>query len=343
MTIDVMDSRALTTAIEQTTVVEPFILGTFFKSPEDVGAETVDIVIEKRTSKIAKFVNEGEEPRLIGKTGRSVKTVKIPKTFEKKIFTPTELRKYRNLGETYMDDAQASASANRMVVKELEDLKQRALNLREYMACQAIAAGKIEVRQSNIEFDVDFDFVSTEQLITLSGANLWSASTAKIINRIRAWKSAMSKRGYGATDIILGEAAAEAFINDEAVLKFLNNNNTRVGAVDYTKQIAAGGNLIGNFAGLNIWEYTQTYTDDNGTAQLLIPTDRAIVLSKQNENRVYRAPIYRINDRGLDVTSTDMLVYSKVNDNNTLLTWEVEQKSLCAICDPGAVISAKVV
>lgn len=100
--IDMFESRSLTNAINRVQMVEPFILNTLFKTKQYHASDKIDIEIITGSDKLAKFVNPHEGAQLIKKLSRSVKTLTLPRTFEKKVFTAIELANYKSIGNIYV-------------------------------------------------------------------------------------------------------------------------------------------------------------------------------------------------------------------------------------------------
>lgn len=343
--VDLYSSRALTQAINKVAVTEPFVINTLFSKKEPHDSDKVDIEIVSGSGKIAKFVNANEpNPRPIKNTTKKVETVTIPRTYESKIFTAHELKDIGVIGDIYgSPEAKKAAQADKVAL-ELVDLKERVLRVREKMACDAIATGLITVNQDNVAFGIDYGFVATEQLIELSGAAYWSATTSKPIQNLRLWKRMIMRACfYNADTLILGTGAADALLGNTDVLTMLHNNNTKVGNVDLTLDGTIAATYLGRLLGMNVYEYAQQYTDDEGSVQDMIPTNRAILIASKAPNRLHFGPAYRMDGNSVKSFNGEFLLEVNEKSNKTMLQWDCEQKSLPAIHDPGAVISVKVV
>lgn len=348
--INIYDKRSLTNAVNKIKVLEPFLLNKFFKTKRQHSAETIDVEIIKSNANLAQFVSDGEGAKIIAKGKKDVKTVTIPRTYEKKIFTAKELADYQALiGNVYASPQERIRAANEMIVREVEDIKNRAVNRREELVCQILNTGKITISQDNIAFEIDFDFVTAAldsggHIVTLAESYQWDDGVSKnIVEDCRKIKRAIMRRsGKNANVCILGEKAAEWFIADTGVKALLDNNNLRVGALDLTRANEKYGNYIGSFAGIEFYEYNQQY-NLNGTLTDMISTNKAIFLPQEAAYDLHFGPVYRISaNNQLDIITSEYLLEPKVDEDRTYLEWRLEQKSLPAISDPDTIVSMTV-
>lgn len=343
--IDMFEARSLTNAINRAKVIEPFVLNTFFKNKQYHAADKIDIEIMTGSDKLAQFVNQHEGAIQIKKASKIVKTLSLPRTFEKKLFTALELANYKSIGNIYVTSPEERTRlANQMILQELEELKNRIIRRREQMACEALSIGKLTVSQDNIDFSVDFEFENNVHLVTLGSTAKWSETTSKPLMNLRSWKRDIMKRcGMNADILILGSEAADAFVANESIKKELDTNNNRVGVMDLTQSPTRTGMFIGRLMGVDIYEYNQQYTKaDNTTADMINPKKAIMVASSSPGFRVHYGPIYRIENGNLKIYQNELLVETNTNEDKTALDWKVEQKSLPTIHEPNAIISATV-
>lgn len=343
--IDMFEARSLTNAINRAKVIEPFVLNSLFKTKQFHAADKIDIEITIGSDKLAQFVNQHEGAQLIKKLSKSVRTLTLPRTFEKKVFTAFELANYRSIGNLYVANAEERTRIpNQMILQELEELKNRIIRRREQMACEALSTGKLIVSQDNIDFVAEFEFENNVHLQTLTSTSKWSDANSKPLLNIRAWKRDIMKRcGFNADILILGSDAADAFLFNDSVKKELDTNNNKVGVIDLNQSPTRSGLFIGRIMGIDIYEYNQQYTKpDNTTADMINPKKAIMIASQSNGFRVHFGPIYRIENGNTRVFTDEFLVETNTNEDKTALDWKVEQKSLPTIHEPNAIISATV-
>lgn len=343
-----LDNKSLTNAINKVKIHEPFMLNTFFPSStyETHVADKIDIEIRSNVNNLAQFVAPDAEAKLVSeRTDRKIQTVTIPRTYEKKTFTAYELQRFKQLGTTYVNTPQERSAASMGLINEnVATLKERIYRRREQMACQAITTGKISYDHDGYNFEVDYGFKLNEQLITLAAAKKWSASGVNPMSFIDECQLALQQRnGLSADTMIVGSEVASLLKQHPDILKQLDNLNFVAGRLDMTTKYGTSGRFIGNLWGLKIYEYVQQYTDVNKQLVDLFPKKNILLVANVSGTfRTHFGPAYRISESGLVVLTNDIIVQSKINDERTVCTWSVEQKSLPAIHVPEAIISATV-
>lgn len=343
--IDIFSSYSLTNAIIKLKTHEPFVLNTLFKTKQIHAVDMIQYEVRYGTDKIAQFVNSGEEALPVSKGEYSLKTVTLPRTYEKKVFTAFELAKYNVPGNLYISSsADKDRVANDMITDELEVLKQRAMRRREQLACEAIANGKIVVEQDNIRFQADFGFVTNKHLKTLTTTDKWNDAQSNPLENLLNWQIELARRvGDNADVLILGTDAASAFRKNEAVRKALDTSHMQVGDLDFRNKVSSAGVWIGKINNIDIFVYTQQYTAGSETKDMIPPKKAILVSSKNNGFRQHFGPIHRIENSKLKTYQTELLVETNTNLDKSALDWTVEQKTLPTIHEPDAIISVTVV
>lgn len=343
-TVNVFDSYSLTEAVNLLPVPEPFVVKNVFKTVVPHDSDSILFEEYNGSEEVAQFVHRDEpNPKSVAKGTRTAKSFQLPRTYESKVFTAQELSRINAIGQIYSDVNIRVEEQNKYIARELEALKSRVIRRREQMACEALATGKISVVQDGVELNYDFGFVQNQQLITLSSQKLWTASTSNPIENIREWRKLIAKRsGVNVRSILLGSAAAEAFMKNESVLKALDANNFRIGVVDINTDVTGSVSYLGRIAGIDIWEYSQQYIN-GGEAVDMIPTDRAIAIGDSNNFRLHYGASFRIRNGVATPIIGEFYLEAEEMGQGKGVQWSLEQKSLPAIHDKGCVISAKVV
>ena len=346
--VDLYDSRSLSEAVNIVKTPEPYILSQFFGGPaEPHDRDTIDYEVYRGSEEIASFVHADDpNPRNVKKDViKEVKTFKLPRTYESKFFTAQELAKINAIGQIYSTAQARKAAQMDYIATEIENLKNRVVRLKEKMACEAISTGKIIVNQDNISFDYDFQFVNGKQLVTLAAGDLWSASTSDPSKNIRAWKKQVSKlSGVAAKKLILGSTAAEKLLSNEKALKELDNNNFSNGRLLGDQDPSGSTTYLGKLAGVEVWEYHQSYVNTSGNAVDMIPTDRAVLVGESRHMRVHYGAIDVIQNKiSTPILAEYYLEVDERSSNSRGIQWNLEQKSLPVIHDSGLIVSAKVV
>lgn len=351
MSVNIYEWRSLTNAVNKVKTQTPFLLDLFFSGNKvQHNADSFDFEEITGNSKVAQFSTaQSQTPKSVSKQTRITKTLSIPRTYEEKGFAASELAKFKptNDGMIYVGSAADIASAaTQAILQEVGDLKSRVIGRREVMAAQAIATGAVTVVVDGNTRTADFGFTS-DHLITLSGGNLWSAtSTSDILGNLRTWKKAIIKRtGYGRIACVMGGDAAAWFIKDTKVMAALNNLNYQVGKLDLnTVPADRASRYLGYFEGVEYYVYDQDYQDTAGSDVAILGAGQVVMGALGNpNNRMHLGTVVRMGDNGQTLAfANEMVLYPVVNQNKTGVSWELEQKSLPAIHEANGFISASV-
>lgn len=353
--IDMLKPRDMTNAILQVVVPEPFVLDKFFKSDVPHSADTIDAEFDSYGAKMAKVVGPYDEAVTINKGSRKVQTIVIPRTFEKKVFHAQELADYETVGNIYAENSAARiARQNEWILQNVEDLKNRVIRLREWMAIQALSTGKITISNDMTNYEADFGFATstsgniiteTGQIITLSASQKWNATTPPdILAHIRTWKKQIMQRsGFPMDNLLLGEQAASDLQSNDKLMKMLWATRVNIGTMTLENQPTIGAEYLGKIAGVDIWAIEQQY-NVAGTQYDMLGANLAIALSSRAAFRKHSGPVYRIDPAtGKKVAiSNEFYVEPKVNEDRTMLEWKCEQKSVPVVHQAGSVIAATV-
>ena len=342
--IDIYEWRSLTAAVNKIAPVNTFLLNTVFKSVVNHMSDKVDVEIVSGKQKLARFVNKNEGPQLISKKSPYTETVTLPRIYEAKNFTAEELASLKDAGASYVGSPQDVISASeRRKLLEIADLDDRLTRRIEQMAALGLSTGSIAVSQSNVDFTLSFHYNADQHLKTLTGVDLWSASTAKIAQNIRTWKRQIFQlTGKNANICLLGTTAAGYFISNDKILTMLDNWNLKTGTMDLNQNTNSGGAYLGRMLGVDFYEYSLPYVDDDNAEQEAFGATRAVLLAQDDNFRLHYGPIYRISDSGTLTISNNKAMFPLVGERKTVMEWSLEAKPLPAVHNPDQVVSAVV-
>lgn len=349
--IDPYKSRSLTDTVLKIKPFESFVMNNFFKKNKRHSTRRIDYEVVSTKNSLARFSHNNQEAHLIKKNSKDIYTFSLPRTAEKKVFTAEELADYNAIFDTYgASPEQKAERANEYVLDELKELKDRVTRRREQMSCAMLSEGKLVIDEDDVKFTIDQLFTSAAlnaggNYFSLGADKRWSDTSVNPLMDIRKWRQAIQKRtGANASICILGEEAADAFINNVEVKDSLHTQNNKVGQLDLTNTPSASGIYLGRLMGVDFYEYNQVYVNSAGAEANFIPPKRAILTTAASANNaMHFGPIYRISANGKpNVIQTDMYVKSYI-ENEKILVWEVEQFSLPGLHNPEEVVSVQVV
>jgi hypothetical protein len=331
-----LDSGAMTAAANTIKPAESFLMDKVFKKPEVNYDENINLVTTQGNIRIAQLVHAGEqEPKTVDILEQEGQNIKIPGTWEEKVFTMLMLKKFEALQRLYLGDTTKMDNAIMdRVSEEVLDLKNRVIRLLEVMGGSLLSTGKILVSQKGFDLSIDFNFVNLKQKETLAAGNVWSSTTAPIPTELSEWK----KKAKGANMLILGDTAAANFLANTVVQADANRLHWNAGNIDLNQPASEAAIFLGNMYGLDIWNYHQKYEDKNGAEQPVVALKSAIMLNTNKRFPLQIAPVDIIgDDMKLSHQYARYYIATILSKNRKSVAWTMEQKSIPSIYDMDAV------
>lgn len=194
--------------------------------------------IVKKSNHIAAYIGYGAEPPVIDRDAVAHKMGEVAKLGLKYIATEEELLALNQA----RSDAEKSAMVDQLTVKAADLVN--ALNKRvDVSKLEALLKGTFSYNKNGVKINVNFGI---EAPTVQSGANAWTAATAKPLSDLIAWNDAyVTKNGKSADTIIMSrEALALLQTNEEIITEARGTSGTfsRV-SVNEVNDVLAGYGL----------------------------------------------------------------------------------------------------
>ena len=272
--ISLLQPQVLRGVVEKLTAPESMILlNRVPKQPWPFPAVTWDVVSGSRT--IASPNVPNSEAQIVSRLTRSQKSASFVYTREKRVFEPTTLHWLREPGQL------AKVNAEAAVLREVQDLDNRANALAEYCLWKALT-GTLTFDSHEVQATVDYGFASSHKP---SAGTAWATATpSQIVDDVRAWKRLIIRDGR--------VAAKDAYATEVAVANVFDSfastgaSNAPAGALlsDRMKDEYYQNGVIPGFMGLN-WNLAESvYEASNGTITNFLD-DNHVVIGNFDENR----------------------------------------------------------
>jgi hypothetical protein len=219
----------------------------------------------------------------------------------------------------------------------LQEIINKITRRHEIMAAQAITTGKVTALTGDKEnFEIDFGFTA-DHLKTLAGADLWSASTAKILDNIEGWaQDIFDRTGSRVVNAFVGKDVLSAIRNNAKIITLLDRNIKIAAGELFPGYQASNVNRIGELGGITLWQYTDVY----GTSTKVFPADRVVLFADSPEFAKvhYSVPV------ALSGGNMPKLIHTERGQLERF-GYDIYGESVAApiIWEPDAFISAKVV
>lgn len=283
--IDLYDPLQMTMNLQEAFPAHRFLTDLFFSESEVHDTRFFQFDIEKGQRRMAPFVNRKAQGKVIER--HNYKTVQFePPYIKEKMITTTDQILKRSPGEVVYTTPGSNTPlerAARQLGQDAAEMSEMIVRRIEWMAAQGLFFGIIPVSGEGVEYDIDFLFESSH-LITLDGTlgnEKWSDLATKILAQLRRWKKLITKdSSLTANILLLGCNVYDNFINNEQVLKLLDNRRVEIGSI-VPEELGDGVTYVGDLksVGLSVWSYDEWYYDEATQTELPMVPENMILLA----------------------------------------------------------------
>lgn len=275
--MDLFATRTMLAAIRQMQLSRRF-LGTLFFSAEPVNFTTahVDIDIIKGNRKMAPFVHPNRPGVIVDRSGSVMRSYKPPYVKPKMETNAGMLLNERQPGEHIYSERTPLDRAGDQLSRDMEDLDDQINRREEWMVAQALTTGQVHVVGDGVNDIVDYQ-MDDDNLVT--EATQWTEATADPIADLRKYKRRVAKKtGRTANACVMSSEAADAFLDNESVIKKLNTRRIDLGMIR-PEELPDGVTYLGylNDPGMDLYAYEEWYQPDEGEAAPMIPAGGLII------------------------------------------------------------------
>lgn len=299
-TISVLTTYELYQAIGQSKPPASFFRDTFFPKPKTFLTEEILVDFKKGKRQMAPFVAPRQGGITMRREGFETKKITTPRIAPQRAMTIDDLSN-RGFGEGLHSTKTPAQRQSELEVNDVRELDESISLREEWMAVQLLFEGKVDVAgkvsdsdDRVIEQEIDFKFTNK---VVLSGTSAWDKEDANIAKDISDWRRKVIKSSGVAPDtLILGENAANAFLDDKKIMDQMNKLNYNIGAIE-PRIIDDAITLIGRINGVEVYSYDEWYIDDEGVEQPFVPKNAAL-LAKAGAGSIAYGAISQMNDEG---------------------------------------------
>jgi len=280
MSISMYDTRVMVRALEQNYEPTTFLTRHIFGNTETHGSRNIDIDIVKGGREVAVYVRPQHEGKTVENKGYSTKTYKAPYVKEK-MTTQADKFLQRPAGQTvYMKDT-AAKRARKEIGKNLKELGERLDRLEELQAAQAVQEGKITVKGTGYDEEIDFAFAETHLPALANDAKWDEHDTADPIKNFSDWVQLIADdSGLYPKEAILGVGAGQNLLRCKSVKELLDNRRIVMGEIKPQKYNREGVRYLGylNEPGIDLWVYAGTYNHPDTGALTKYVKDQSVIM-----------------------------------------------------------------
>lgn len=275
--VDLYTPRTLAEVVRTTPPIRTFLRDRFFTNVKTFSTERVDIDIVKGNRKMAAFIHPMVGGEIVQAEGYETKSYAPPLINPATISTADQLLERLPGEDMYSGRTPADRAAEKLI-EEYNQLNDMTTRREEWMAAQVLTTGQLQVKGKGVDEVIDFGLTNK---ITLTSTKKWGASAADIWGNLKDWKQQVSRNGFAnANMVIMGKAAADAFMADATIAKLLDNRRIEIGAIK-PEEMEGGLTYYGhlNLPGVDIYGYDEVYLDDEtNETKPLIPDNVVLMI-----------------------------------------------------------------
>lgn len=292
MAINIFDSVVLTGAI---TLREPrwSLFADLFRRQSPSSKEVFELHTRVRGHNILPVVSNYSAGVMVQPEGWEIGQVRAPRFRTKRACRAADIFFHRQFGGTPFD--MTSGELDRAMADDLDAHREDHDRMLEIMCAQAAVQGKVtlaNVDAGNVVPKVVVDFQRpASHVVNVANADKWSTAGTDLFGQIEAANMLMQEDcdGMSATDLIMGAKAFAAFRKHNDVRDNIDqqlrltpaNLNTTIGSLNR-----------GWWNGLNLWVYSGTYTDYDGTTKHFIDPNAALLVTRSAQSVIeYGRPV----------------------------------------------------
>lgn len=279
--LDCLQWQSMTATVNEIKSPNAFLQKKLFGYHELKETQHVEVGFYVRGRTIAPFVKRNGSALVTSGHSTSFKTIEPVHIRIKRMFTPSELLYGRRPGGViFASGSNILSAAREHVTKDLAGMADDTTNSVEWLSALALR-GSIDWESADDAFTVDFARPAGNTVV-LTGDRLWDSADPTLVRPdldFHTVKRILTDEvGLNPTDALFGEEAVNYFLRLVANHPLWDNTrraNVGSGANLTTMFNEDGVIYLGNFMGVDCWEYSRTATVSG--------TDEPMVRSKYVE------------------------------------------------------------
>ena len=336
--MDFNKTTTLLAAIDQQFTPNTLLVDTFFPKERTFITDSVQIEYRKGTRMIAPFIVPGAFGVNMARAGSKLREYTPPMMAPSRVLSMADVMQ-RGFGEDVYSQKTPQQRAAEIVAHDMVETIDMCTRRQEYMAAQLLTTGQYTCEgfaDDGQKAIVDtFVLDGFENKVTLTGANTWDNTNAKIYDDIVAMSDKISMAsGVIPSVAIMSRKVAQYLFNNKQLLDIMMvPNRDNLSILSFAPQIQSTYvTRLGYIQslGLDLYVYNGCYADPTtGVATPYIPDDYFIMGIKGRGQRLYGA-ITQIEDDDNFHTYEGKYV-PKIITNKRTDTKELRMGSRCVL------------
>ncbi|CAH1058858.1 major capsid protein [Paenibacillus pseudetheri] len=268
---DILEIPKLVRVVEAFPEDSYYLTDTFTREGEVFTTDEVEIQTKKGHRPLAPYVNELLPGKVVLRTGFTSKTYAPALLKPLRVITRHDL-KVKQLGETLLNPKTPEQRYQELIVKDLSDLTDTIHRRKVEQVSGIMFTGKTVQIGEGVSQVLDWGFTNIE---VLSGTDLFSNEATNVVEYLTDWvQEVMDKSGRTMRRVLTTAKVARTIVNHPTLLKLIEAKKETLDIGDLNQQILPEGVIYHGYlrqANLQIWSYTNSYSNDEGEDVSYIP------------------------------------------------------------------------
>ena len=296
MAFNIYDTHTFYGVVQGITPKKTFLRDRYFPTTGVFNTKDVIFDFKSDDNKLAPFVIRKKGGVTIDRDGYQTRQITPPYIAPRTTITVDDLEE-RGFGEALFSQDTPEQRALRYLLNDESSLDEKISAREEWMCAQMLLNNKVTMQaiaDKTTEYDeLELKFYEgTDNPGTYTPAASWASSSANIINDLYAMVKALRINGNMGTELIVGGSVMSAILNNEAIMKLLDNRRIEVGDIMPTlnpQGVSALGTINAYGNNITVLGYDFGYTATDGTYTNFIPDGYAILTAPSAGQRMYGA------------------------------------------------------
>lgn len=301
MGINIYQTQTLVVAAPLVLKRPTFLRDRYFETTDNDLFVTEDVLVEYRDEKnrrLAPCVVPMSGGIAMSREGYKTERYVPANIAPKRTLSIVDLQK-RGFGETVFSQKKPDKREADLLRQDMVDLCETIDSREEWMAAQVLFNGGYTMKHYADEYGGNkyqeyairfYDEESNPAVYAPSAA--WSTASKAVIDDLYAIALVLKKRGLKASDVIFGHEVGSVLINNEYLQKLLDNRRLDVMAIkpeELPEGVVYYGRINAYGVALDLFCYTETYTDEKGETQSFVPKNKIVVTAPKMGRAMYGA------------------------------------------------------
>ena len=314
MMADYYEPRYLRGAIRKIQPTRLFFRNNFFTEAVRFPTKTVTFEFAENPRALLPFANEDMPAPSVKRSSYQAKSYTAPLISGSRVITPATLETKLPGESPYNSGFSPEDRARELAADDLMELQDQLYRQEEYMCARVKQDGKLIIDAEGLHQEIDYELPFIE---TPTQANKWTSSY-DILGKLQKMARELRKQGTNPDQLIVGEGIAELFNTNQAIVDLRRDEYLKIpdpgslaNGIIYLCTLRAPG------INLDVYEYSEYYTDNTGTLKPVIDSGTVIMQSSRERNFMLYGAVTYIDDRTRQYVTemTDYVPYVSVSTN----------------------------